>query len=71
MDRLISDFQIGKNTFKSCPRCGKMFECGAKSDIPCVCFSLTLSFSLKKELKKKYQDCLCVSCLTELNKAHS
>nr|WP_232380801.1 cysteine-rich CWC family protein [Leptospira ainlahdjerensis] len=55
---------------KPCPRCGIRFECGAEAQ-SCACFSVNLSSRAKEFIEKKYQDCLCVSCLLELSSQKS
>ena len=49
---------------KSCPRCGKAFECVHSAD--CWCAKIHLSDEAKTELKLQFNDCLCESCLKEI-----
>ncbi|PJZ51928.1 cysteine-rich CWC family protein [Leptospira adleri] len=55
-----------KVVHKPCPRCGSQFECGAAA-LTCDCFSVSLSPKTKDFIRENYRDCLCVSCLLELN----
>jgi hypothetical protein len=51
-----------------CPRCGGTFVCGAANG-SCACFDLALSDSLRQQIAASFNDCLCVSCLTDLSEA--
>ncbi|RHX88065.1 cysteine-rich CWC family protein [Leptospira stimsonii] len=51
---------------KPCPRCGNRFECGAAIH-QCACFTIKLSLKTKEFIRENYDDCLCISCLNELN----
>ncbi|EMO64579.1 cysteine-rich CWC [Leptospira borgpetersenii serovar Pomona str. 200901868] len=51
---------------KTCQRCGKIFDCGATAN-SCECFSVNLPPEIVKQLQTNYGDCLCVSCLKDLN----
>ncbi len=50
---------------KTCPRCGKTFEC--VHSIDCWCVKVQLNDSTKAYLKEHYSDCLCKDCLEEIN----
>ena len=50
---------------KTCPRCGKTFEC--VHSIDCWCVKVQLKDSTKAYLKEHYSDCLCKDCLEEIN----
>jgi hypothetical protein len=50
---------------KTCPRCGKTFEC--VHSIDCWCVKVQLKDSTKAYLKEHYSDCLCKECLEKLN----
>jgi hypothetical protein len=50
---------------KTCPRCGKTFEC--VHSIDCWCVKVQLKDSTKAYLKENYSDCLCKECLEEIN----
>lgn len=50
---------------KTCPRCGKTFECVHSVD--CWCVKVKLTDATKAYLKENYSDCLCKECLEKLN----
>ena len=50
---------------KTCPRCGKTFEC--VHSIDCWCVKVQLTDATKAYLKEHYSDCLCKDCLEEIN----
>jgi hypothetical protein len=50
---------------KTCPRCGKTFEC--VHSIDCWCVKVKLTDTAKAYLKEHYTDCLCKDCLEEIN----
>ncbi|HMR92259.1 MAG TPA: cysteine-rich CWC family protein [Chitinophagaceae bacterium] len=51
---------------KSCPRCGKSFECKPGNITQCQCFGKAMSENLKLFLARRYSDCLCSNCLDYL-----
>lgn len=48
---------------KTCPKCGKVFECVHSLD--CWCVKVHLSDETKRKLKI-YNDCLCKECLESI-----
>lgn len=52
---------------KKCGRCHNQFECLADKIDHCACTRLELSEECTRFLKKTHYDCLCISCLSELN----
>lgn len=50
---------------KSCPRCGKSFECIHSVD--CWCAKITLNDATRAKLKQ-YDNCLCKECLIQIKK---
>ncbi len=50
---------------KVCAFCGGSFGCGAKAD-GCWCVDVSLAPEIADDLKRKYQDCLCPTCLSAL-----
>jgi hypothetical protein len=50
-----------KPDFKTCPRCGKQFECLHAAG--CWCFDYTISLENQKKLKEEFDNCLCPECL--------
>lgn len=49
----------------ACPRCAQPFHCGA-ADARCDCFDLQLDDTLREQLARQYNGCLCLACLREL-----
>lgn len=45
-----------------CEACGEEFICGATL-AGCWCMKVTLSDEIRKDLKSKFNDCLCQNCL--------
>ena len=45
-----------------CPRCGKNFVC--KHDLSCFCTKYVLSEQAKKDIRSKWNECLCEDCLS-------
>ena len=54
----------------NCPRCGGPFRCGV-SDEHCACFDLQISPALREHVASRYDGCLCIGCLRELNRAEA
>ena len=52
----------------SCPRCGGPFACGVGADpaTPCFCMAIRLSAERLAEMRARYPDCLCATCLATL-----
>jgi hypothetical protein len=46
---------------KTCPRCGKTFECNHGS--VCWCSSYSIDKENIELLKREFEDCLCEDCL--------
>jgi len=51
-----------------CPRCKKAFDCKAADIEQCACTSLTLSAAALPLIAGYGKQCLCLNCLTYLNK---
>jgi hypothetical protein len=49
---------------RECEACGKQFVCGASLK-GCWCFGFKLSAETRRQLRERYQDCLCQDCLTK------
>jgi hypothetical protein len=49
---------------KTCPSCGKTFEC--THDKNCWCVKISIDESTREVLKKRYSDCLCADCLAQI-----
>ena len=54
------------NANKHCPRCNKGFECKAHSISECQCSTVTLTEKERAFISIKFDDCLCVDCLREI-----
>ena len=52
---------------KSCPRCDEEFQCNMVNIEACQCHGVNLSASTRDYLEKTDYDCLCRSCLGELD----
>jgi hypothetical protein len=52
---------------KYCSRCKSAFECKAGMIGQCQCTNIKLNKATVEWIEKKYNDCLCVDCLTQLN----
>lgn len=57
-----------------CARCGAAFHCaaadGAGNDAPCWCMQRPpLDEKTLAELRQRYGECLCPSCLAEIGEA--
>lgn len=51
---------------KQCPRCKGDFECKSGSIILCQCSQIQLSAEQLEYTQLKFHECLCLSCLEEL-----
>lgn len=56
-----------ENKVKSCSRCQNNFECRAADINNCHCSKVNLTTQAKEFLLKTNYDCLCNSCLNEIN----
>jgi hypothetical protein len=52
-----------------CPRCGGEFHCGMNDPAPCACTRSSLGVALLARLRERYDGCLCVTCLAQLQAA--
>ena len=50
----------------ACPRCGAAFHCGVADAEPCACTTVRLDAATLAELRGRYERCLCLRCLLEL-----
>ncbi|WP_295585900.1 cysteine-rich CWC family protein [uncultured Lamprocystis sp.] len=55
-----------KHEIKTCPRCGRVFECKLNNPVHCECAGVHLSEETLLRIQEQYRDCLCLSCLTAL-----
>jgi hypothetical protein len=51
---------------EACPRCSRIFHCGVNDAEPCACTTVKLDGALLAQLRERYDRCLCMSCLAEL-----
>lgn len=51
---------------KTCPRCDASFECKVGSVLECQCSSVFLSAAEQDFLATRYDECLCVNCMLEV-----
>jgi hypothetical protein len=51
-----------------CPRCGGRFHCGASDAPPCACTTLDLGAARLAHLRERYDGCLCLACLAQLQR---
>lgn len=60
-----------KHEEKCCPRCKVAFECKAGSIMQCQCMATQLSVEERAYIEAKYDDCLCIDCLRDLQKKYA
>lgn len=51
---------------QKCPRCKKSFECKADSITECQCSTVPLTEKERAFISNKFEGCLCVDCLKEI-----
>ena len=51
---------------KVCPRCGGLFSCLHDHISECQCASVTLDALQRAYIEMNYADCLCKTCLKEI-----
>jgi hypothetical protein len=68
LDQASRESPMGKHELKICPRCGSSFECKSNRVELCGCLSVALTSEALEYLSERYQDCLCVACLAEVNR---
>jgi Cysteine-rich CWC len=59
-----------KHEEKLCPRCSIAFECKAGTIMQCQCSTIHLTVEESAFIQAKYEDCLCINCLHELQKKY-
>lgn len=59
-----------KHEQKHCPRCNIIFECKAGSISLCQCSAIQLSVEERAYVESRFEDCLCISCLTDMQKEY-
>ncbi|MDD4819945.1 MAG: cysteine-rich CWC family protein [Flavobacteriales bacterium] len=53
---------------KTCPRCGKTFECRHQEIDKCWCMSQAIEPDALAYISGEYTGCLCKDCIEELNR---
>lgn len=51
---------------KQCPRCSTEFECKTGSILLCQCSKIEMTAEQLEYSNSQYNDCLCLTCLQEL-----
>ena len=59
-----------KHQEKHCPRCQLVFECKPGSVLLCQCSAVQLSVEERAYVEARYDDCLCIDCLRDLQKKY-
>ena len=59
-----------KHEEKHCPRCYIAFECKAGTIMQCQCSAIQLSVEERAYVESRFEDCLCVDCLSALQKEY-
>ncbi|MBL7112776.1 MAG: cysteine-rich CWC family protein [Bacteroidales bacterium] len=54
---------VQASEIKTCPKCGREFECFSDDD--CWCEKLQIHRKDYLEIIQKYDDCLCADCLID------
>lgn len=57
-----------KHDARTCPRCSSEFICRANRIQRCDCLNVPLSTFALEYIRERFVDCLCVSCLEELER---
>jgi len=60
-----------KHEPRNCPRCNKTFECKVGNIAQCQCSSIVLNEEEKAFIADRYQDCLCLGCLLDLQNKYT
>lgn len=51
---------------RNCPRCNQDFQCKVGDITHCDCTCINLTIEEKAFIESRYNDCLCLKCLTDL-----
>ena len=62
---------LPKHEQRYCPRCNKTFECKVGNVAQCQCSKIVLSEEEKAFIADRYQDCLCLNCLLDLQNKYT
>ena len=52
---------------KICQHCNSYFLCNSVDIVNCFCNTIVISSTAKKNIKAKYNNCLCANCLNYFN----
>ncbi|MCK5281289.1 MAG: cysteine-rich CWC family protein [Cyclobacteriaceae bacterium] len=52
---------------KNCPNCGNNFVCNNYNISNCGCMEVPLNNTARQLISDRYDGCLCVNCLKEIN----
>lgn len=58
---------MSKHEVKQCARCNSTFECKAGDITNCQCYGIELTAAAEGYIAKTYTECLCRTCLLQLN----
>jgi hypothetical protein len=58
---------VSTSVEKKCSRCGAVFSC--RQEAGCWCAGVRVEAAILAELRARYADCLCETCLRELTTA--
>lgn len=59
-----------KHEQKNCPRCNVAFECKLGDITNCQCYGIELTVEEEAFISSNYGDCLCRSCLLQLQQRY-
>lgn len=62
---------MAKHEEKYCPRCNALFECKVGSISLCQCTKVKVSQEQREYFNKQYNDCLCATCMKELQSEYN
>ncbi|HEX2629873.1 MAG TPA: cysteine-rich CWC family protein [Chitinophagaceae bacterium] len=57
---------MSNHEIKTCPRCGKSFECKPGNITQCQCAGVVLTDAERSFVAERFNDCLCIDCLRQL-----
>lgn len=55
-----------RHEIKNCPRCQNVFECRVCNILDCQCNAMKLSQEERDYISGKFEDCLCIKCMKDL-----
>ncbi|MFN8284108.1 MAG: cysteine-rich CWC family protein [Chitinophagales bacterium] len=57
---------MSSNELKYCQRCNTAFQCKVGSIELCQCSKIILNETTQAYLQQNYKDCICITCMKEL-----